>query len=603
MRRVIKRLSLALVAGSVIVAVLAGCGARDDDVGKDFPPRYIAPSDSRYGGELRVLSAGDVDSLDPGLLRGQFAGILTLATQRTLVAANEGTRQGFRADVAERMPEVDRGAGTVDFRLRKDVRFSPPVARPVEAADFKYALERGLMPGIANGNLKLYLPKLRGLAAAERQAAKDPSRAPDIVGIEALGRWHLRLKFNGKVPPLAVPALSMPFAAPVPRGYAARFDREIPSTYGLHSVASGPYMVANDPDGNLTGYEPGVKIELVRNPEWKRTSDFRPAFLDGVQIVEGYSSSSAASNKILNGRSAVNGDFAPEPAMLRRAAGLEPGQLMLVPSGIVLYAALNTTIPPLDDVNVRRAVVAATDREAIQLAMGGKFTGEIASHFIPPGVPGFEEAGGFAGPGFDFLEHPSGDAELAARYMRKAGYPDGRYTGGEKLAMVTSTTESGRRTAEVVRQAFDQLGIPVSVRAVSKGVMYSEFCNRPVAAVAVCPDVGWLQSLHDPQTMFSQTFNGEAIERVNNSNWPQLNDPEVNRAMRSAERLYDPAERARAWGEVDRMVSKLAPAIPNLWFKAPMISSRNVVNVIDTSVAATSLPFTSLKAANSAGGD
>ena len=549
------------------------------------------------------MAAGDVDSLDPGVLQGQFAGILSFATQRSLVAATEGSGREFRPDVAARMPRVDRTGGTVDFWLRDDVRFSPPVSRPVRAADFKYALDRGLLPGVANGYLEVFLPGLKGLASAKRKAVEDPTRAPDISGIEALGPRHLRLRFDGVVPPLAVAALSMPFAAAVPRGYAAAFDRDIPSTYGLHVVGSGPYMIANDADGDLTGYRPGVKIQLVRNPEWDPASDFRPAFLDSVRVEAGYANTDLASQQILTGSSSVNGDFAPAPTRLRQAADAERGQLMMLPSGAVLYAALNTTIPPLDDVNVRRAVIAATDREAMRLVRGGQLAGELATHFIPPGVPGFEEAGGFDGPGFDFLAHPSGDRELAAGYMRKAGYPDGMYTGDADLTMVTSTTEVGRRTGEVVRQAFESLGIPVTVHAVSSDVMYSRFCGVPAAAVAVCPDVGWLQELDDPQTVLSQTFDGAAIQSYNNSNWPQLDVPRVNMAMRRAERIYDPGRRARAWGRIDRMVTGLAPAIPNVWSELPLISSANVINVIDSSVAATSLPMTSLKGPGSEEGD
>ncbi len=70
--------------------------------------------------------------------------------------------------------------------------------------------------------------------------------------------------------------------------------------------------------------------------------------------------------------------------------------------------ALNTQIPPFDDINVRKAVLAAADREAMRLARGGELVGPIATHFIPPGVPGFEEAGGLEGAGLDFMANPAG---------------------------------------------------------------------------------------------------------------------------------------------------------------------------------------------------
>lgn len=590
----------ALIAAMLMFAGLAGCGqsaSSDGGVLPDtaFRPRYEPPPDAGYGGELRVLATGDVDSLDPGSMQNQFSGQVSFATQRTLVAATPGPGPGLRPDIASALPEVDVPGGTVEFRLRQNVSYSPPVSRPVTAADFKYALERGLMPGVANGYLKVFLGNLRGLKAAARSAEVDPSRAPEIEGIEATGADRLRLRFDGPVPPLAVKALTMPFAAPVPREYAARFDRQVPSSYSQHVVATGPYMVENEPDGDLSGYQPGAVIKLVRNPAWKADTDFRPTFLDRITVEAGYANTGPAAEQILTGKSSINGDFSPSPQILKQAASRSPGQLTLIPSGAVLYAALNTTIAPLDDANVRRAILAATDRRAIRLARGGEFAGELATHFLPPDVPGFEQAGGVVGPGFDFLSYPEGSARVAARYMRRAGYANGRYTGDAELSMVTDTTPLGRRTGEVVRQAFESLGIKVRTRAVARDIMYSRFCNVPAAEVAICPNVGWVEQLSDPQTVLEQTFSGSAIQEVNNSNWSQLDVPAINRAIRRAKRITDRDRRAAAWGKIDRMVTGQAPAIPLLWAKLASISSANVINVIDAATASSALPMMALK--------
>ena len=91
---------------------------------------------------------------------------------------------------------------------------------------------------------------------------------------------------------------------------------------------------------------------------------------------------------------------------------------------------------PFDNINVRKAVIAGFDREALLLTRGGREVGPIAQHYIPPGVPGFEESGGEKGfDEFDFMRNPKGDANLAQEYMLKAkaeGVPvtdDGRYAG------------------------------------------------------------------------------------------------------------------------------------------------------------------------------
>ena len=61
---------------------------------------------------------------------------------------------------------------------------------------------------------------------------------------------------------------------PVPKDYAENTKRQAVD-YGEHQVFTGPYMIQNDGKGKLTGYEPGKKLVLVRNPSWDKGTDFR----------------------------------------------------------------------------------------------------------------------------------------------------------------------------------------------------------------------------------------------------------------------------------------------------------------------------------------
>jgi peptide/nickel transport system substrate-binding protein len=576
--------------------VLAGCrgGAAADPDGESFAPKYVPASDAARGGRLRVLASAGLGPLDPGEVINQSTYMISFATQRTLLTTSPRSASTLMPDLADGMPESDLEHGRLRVRLRANVRFSPPVNRAVRADDVKYAIERSLLPGIANGEIANYFQSLVGFSQAQRSARQHPRRAPDIAGISCPSPRLIVFQFEGQVPPLAEAALSLPVTAPVPRSYARPFDRAIPSIYGEHVVSSGPYMVDRDESGELTGYDPEASVSLVRNPNWNRTSDFRPAFLDEIDVESGYTNPQTASDKILAGRSMVNGDFGPTPLALESAATDYPGQLMIGSSTANLYASLNTRVPPFNDVNVRRAVVAATDRNAMRLAVGGTLAGHLATHFLPPETAGFEEAGGVAGPGFDFLASPQGDPDLAARYMRRAGYPDGRYDGDARPVMVTDATSQGRRFAEILRQALESLGIPVDVVTVSRDTMYSSFCNVPAKRVASCPDVGWVGQFGDGQTMLDIPFNGAAIMPVNNSNWPLLDVPAVNRAIDRAKHVRGRDARARAWGRIDRQITALAPAVPIVWRDVPYISSADVNLVLERNATTPALPMISL---------
>ena len=84
-------------------------------------------------------------------------------------------------------------------------------------------------------------------------------------------------------------ALVLPLSAPVPEEYAKRFDAMKPTEYGNYQVATGPYMLENDSAGKVLGigYVPGKSATLVRNPNWNPATDFRPAYLNQIDIKLG----------------------------------------------------------------------------------------------------------------------------------------------------------------------------------------------------------------------------------------------------------------------------------------------------------------------------
>lgn len=574
----------------VVVAVaVAACGGEPAGGGveqSDFPSPTEPPEDAQEGGELEVLAESDVDFIDPGAAYYQFSFLVLYPVHRPLLSYAPPDVEEPTPDLAEGVPDISEDGKTVTFQIRDGVNFSPPVNREVTSDDVKYAIERGLLPGVANGYIEAYMSDLQGFEDAVKQASRNKTVAPDIAGIQTPDDKTIVFKLDKPVGLVFSRALSLPLSAPVPEEYAKKFDAESPSTYGENQVATGPYMIEE--------YSPGKEIHLVRNPNWDGSTDYRPAYLDEITVTEGFSDTASASRKIVSGESQVNGDFIPPPAELKRIATETPELLALIASGGNRYIALNTQIPPFDDIDVRKAVLAAMDREALRLSRGGELLGPIATHFIPPEIPGFEEAGGLEGPDVDFLDEPGGNPELAADYLRDAGFESGKYEGNETIEMVGEDTGVGRKAAEVALQTFEDLGFKVNFQPVTQEVMYTKFCGVPREEVEICPNVGWLKDFNDPQSILDPTFNGDNIQAVNNVNWPQLDVPEINKAMVEARLINDPDERARAWGEIDQMITEQAPAVPWIWDNQANIRSPNVNGVVNKSNASWDLSFTSI---------
>jgi peptide/nickel transport system substrate-binding protein len=184
---------------------------------------------------------------------------------------------------------------------------------------------------------------------------------------------------------------------------------------------------------------------------------------------------------------------------------------------------------------------------------------------------------------------------LAAEYMKKAGYPSGKYTGNDSLLLVSSNADPGKAGAEVAKAQLEKLGLKVTFRAVPQDAMYTEWCQVPEKKVAVCGDASWFKDFLDPQSMLEVTFKGSNIaEGGGNNNFALLDDPAVDAAMDKAA-LLQGRERLTAWGEIDKMITRDAPAVPLVWFKKTLIWSKDVQGLANEYYGMVDLGFTSLK--------
>jgi peptide/nickel transport system substrate-binding protein len=581
--------------GATVLAALslgvAACGGSDNNGGSDQTKSATdVPEKAKTGGKLTVLWTGDVDFIDCGRTYYRMGSFICNATQKQLYAYKPDDGATLVPDLADGDPRVSSDGKTVTVKIKAGVKYSPPYQdHTVTSKDVKYAIERGFFSNVGAGFTQSYYADLEGAEIGAKPGTEIP-------GLQTPDDTTLVLKFKRAVGGvMASGALAYSATAPVPRDYASKFDAKTPSTYGENQLATGPYMIENDAAGKAVGYEPGKRIHLVRNPSWDKSLDFKPAYLDEIDNLEGNDDPGVASRRILTGQSMINGNFSPLPENLKDASQNYKSQLVLVPSGSGRWVSMNTTVKPFDDINVRKAVIAGFDRNALLLTRGGKLVGDMATHFLPPGLPGFEEAGGMKGTGVDFLSADGKpQPELAAEYFKKAGYASGKYEGTEKILVVGSNAGVAAKTAEVTKENLDRMGFNVQMRLVQQNTMYTRYCNTPSANVAVCPNAGWYKDFADAQTILDPTFNGKNILPQGNSNWSELNDKAINEAIDKAE-LLPKEQRAAGWAEIDKMVTAQAPAVPFIWDKQPLIESANVNGVASESNVQWDLAWTSLK--------
>jgi peptide/nickel transport system substrate-binding protein len=525
-------------------------------------------TNGKRGGVLTAYDSEDFEHLDPGEAYFDLDYEIMYATQMPLFEYLPNNTTVASPMLASGQPIVTDGGKTVTVHIKPNVHFSPPVNRAVTSADVAYAIERCANPNVANAYFQPYFGNIVGAA----KATGGP-----IAGITTPNSTTIVFKLIAPSADLLIGALSLPISMPVPKEFAGPLDAKKPTQYGTSSeVFTGPYMLKSDKTGKFLGlgYQPGKSATLVRNPNWNPKTDPQPAYLNQVNINIG-GAAQVIGLQVLKGSDALQNDT-PTNANVQLAYQKYYNQLTAVPGAGDHYVSLNNAKGPFSNVNIRRAAYAALDRAALVKIAGGSIVGTVGTHFITPGSAGYTQAGGDAGPKYPWNEYPTGNLAVAQKYMKAAGYPSGKYTGNAVVKIVEANNGNDPEEGAVVKSAFASIGLNAKLILVDQSVLYAKYCGVPAAEVDACPSVGWIRDFADPQTILQVPFWGKAITPTNNSNWGQVNDPQINAAIVAATNVVGASARAAAWAKIDDMLVQKAVAIPWIFDKQPNIESGNV---------------------------
>ena len=103
--------------------------------------------------------------------------------------------------------------------------------------------------------------------------------------------------------------------------------------------------------------EPDV-VRLVRNPNWRRSTDLRPAAVSEIDLHGGFTNVDLMGRAVLFGSGEITETSPLTPALLRLVSQGHRNQLAVFGANSLQLIRLDTTVPPLNNVNVRRAVLA-----------------------------------------------------------------------------------------------------------------------------------------------------------------------------------------------------------------------------------------------------
>ncbi len=279
-----------------------------------------------------------------------------------------------------------------------------------------------------------------------------------------------------------------------------------------------------------------------------------------------------ATRRILSGENMIGGDIEPPASQLKRLLEDNKTELSAVPASAFRMISMDTSEPPFDDIDVRKAVIAGFNRTAARQQRGGEAIGPIAHALHPAGhgrLRGVRTASKASTRRWTGWRRRRVTAHYRRSTSRRPAFASGKYEGTEKILLVGDNSEPDKSIAQITEQQLNEMGFKTTLRLVERSTMFTKFCGVPKSGVHVCPSVGWIQDFADPQTMLDPTFNGENILQIGNVNWPELDVPAVNKAIDAAKLIAEPTERAQAWADANKAVDGAGAGDPLHWDYRP----------------------------------
>ncbi|MGH3446448.1 MAG: ABC transporter substrate-binding protein [Nocardioidaceae bacterium] len=533
-----------MIAACLAVA-LAGCGANDTS---SQGPGDDTKAQVKEGGTLHYLSTATDMDFEPAssqnlgtsgihLVHRALTGWVTQPQGETKLVPDLATDTGVTHD----------GGKTWTYHLQKGLKYSD--GSEITAQGVKYGIERSFAPAL-QGGLGYHKQLLKG-----GPDYKGPYDGKELDSIEVNGKYTITFHLNkafGNWPWI----VSMPMFAPVPE----KADTD-PTVYGRHPVASGPYKISV--------FKKGTQVVLTRNKYWKASTDkVRSAGPEKIEYSLGQNNDTVIQQLIDDQGDAqhtvTNASITPaqisrinsDPSVKERVPGS--------PSGFLVYLAMNTQRPGLDNVKVRQAIEYAVNKQEIQkLAGGEEYGGKIASTLMTPGIPGFTKYNLYDG-------GATGDIAKAKSLMHDSGEKN------LSLSMVYSSDDPGaEKQAESVKQALGKIGISVELQPMDAN-SYTALVTGDKGDYDLTIS-GWLPDFPSGMGNIQPLFASSEIGG-GGYNLSRYSNPKVDAAITKAAAESDLDKAGKTWSAIDKQIMADAPVVPLLYQGMHTICGSKVKN-------------------------
>jgi oligopeptide transport system substrate-binding protein len=418
-------------------------------------------------------------------------------------------------DIAERW-DMSQDYRTYTFHLRGDALFQD--GRTVTAADFKYAWERACDPATGSGTARTYLGDIVG--------AKDvlEGRAKEISGVKVINDRTLEVTIDA-AKSYFLSKLTYPTSFVVDRANVAEGRN-----WWRQPNGTGPFKFKE--------WQTNELLVLERNDKYYGE-------MAGVERVEYQLWSGVPMNLYETGEIDVAGVNVLYIDRVTDKAGPFYNELRITPELSFSWIGFNTTRPPFDDINIRKAFTLALDKDRI-IALSFRDLVQRADGILPPGMPGYNE--GLIGLGYDVAKAKELIAQ--SKYGSAANLPPIIFTTAGYGGLISPTIEAA------IVQWRENLGVEVTVRQLEPNFFLYNLKEEKDNMF----DMGWIADYPHPQDFLDILFHTGA-----ENNFADYSNPAIDAVLDKAGVEGDAAKSLEIYRQAEQMLVDDAAILP-LWF-------------------------------------
>ncbi|MFJ3057038.1 ABC transporter substrate-binding protein [Herbaspirillum sp. NPDC087042] len=322
-------------------------------------------------------------------------------------------------------------------------------------------------------------------------------------------------------------------------------------------IGTGPFMFKE--------WKKGAYIKLVRNPHyWKKDLPYLDELV--FNVIPDSASRAVAFERgdvqVLRGGDVDNVDV----KRLRAIAGVDyttKGWELFSP---MAYLVLNQRKPPFDNVKIRQAVMHALNRNLIInnifFGQGKPATGPFVSStlFYDKNTPAFEF-----------------NLKKARELVKESGVDVARYP---VKILSTSYGANWDRLDEYIRQMLEGIGLKVSIESSDAGSWSGRVSNWDFDMT-----VTYAYQYGDPALGVERLYLGSNIVKGSPfANVQGYSNPKADALWASAGATLDPAERQRAYSEVQKLLTSEVANVNLIEMEFPTLYRANVKNLVTTAI-------------------